>query len=191
MQRPSAPFPAHQGHWSPAHSHTSWLPPGSSSCCASWFPWPSHPPLGHTFQTCLSWSTTEPHQPSGMCAPLVGRAALSRQPDLYSIGSTLSPCPAIPQCPPVPAPTDRQRPFSAQTPRRGKLLEHKDSWQGTDSVVLHHGGTKRLSLMNNGWCPGALGTCWCWGYRGPHGSLPWRSREGNDKCTGSYGNRVV
>lgn len=25
----------------------------------------------------------------------------------------------------------------------------------------------------------------------PHTGLPWRSWEGNDKCTGSYGNRVV
>lgn len=127
----------------------------------------------------------------GMCVPLEGRAALSRQPDLYPICSTLSPCSAIPQCPTVPAPTVRQRPFNALAPRTVKLLEHTDS-VACDSAVIHYGSTKRLSLMNSGWCPRAPGACWCWGYRGTtHRSLPWRSREGNDKCSGSYGNRVV
>ena len=39
------------------------------------------------------------------------------------------------------------------------------------SAALHYGGTKRLSLVNNGRCPGALATCW-------HPGCPGGARKG-------------
>lgn len=39
------------------------------------------------------------------------------------------------------------------------------------SAALHYGGTKRLSLVNNGPCPGALATCW-------HRGCPGGARKG-------------
>ena len=39
------------------------------------------------------------------------------------------------------------------------------------SAALHYGGTKRLSLVNNGPCPGALATCW-------HPGCPGGARKG-------------
>lgn len=83
---------------------------------------------------------------------------------------------------PVPAPPDGQRPLHALAPWPAKPLEREGSVACGSAVDYR--GTKRLSLRNNGWCPGARAASWHWGQGGTtHRSLPWRSVEGKEKCT--------
>lgn len=79
------------------------------------------------------------------CAPFVGRAALSEQPDFMCHLQHSEFLLRYPLVPSIPTPTARQRPLNTLAPQMLKLLEHDEKPVERGSKVPY-GGTKRLSL---------------------------------------------